>query len=106
MDEQEFRNRAEAALAALKQHLYAREEEAGSAFEVDEQGGVLQLLFEEQGAKFVVTANPPARQIWISALSTSFKLDWEAAADGFTLAKSGEAMIPLLDRLIAEQMQA
>lgn len=106
MDEQEFRGRAEAALEALKQHLYACEEEPGSAFEVDEQGGVLYLSFEEQGAKFVVTANSPARQIWISALSTSFKLDWDETANGFTLAKSGEAMIPLLDRLIAEQAQA
>jgi CyaY protein len=44
------------------------------------------------------------RQIWISALSTSFKLDWDEAARAFALPKTGEQLIPLVDRLIAEQL--
>jgi len=101
MDEQEFRRAAESAIEALKQHLFAREEEDEAGFEVEEQGGVLNVVFEDPAGKFVITANAPVRQIWISALSTSFKLDWEA--NGFVLAKTGEGFQPLVDRLIDQQ---
>lgn len=103
MDEHEFRNHAEQALEALKQHLFAREDESGD-FETEEQGGVLQILFEEPAAKFVITPNAPIRQIWISARVSSFKLDWNPTADEFQLAGGQEALIPLVDRLIDEQL--
>jgi CyaY protein len=105
LDEMEFRRLAEIALISLMQHLIAREEEAESGFEVDEQNGVLNIAFEEPPGKFVITPNAPVRQIWISALSTSFKLDWDAAAAAFTLPRTGEHLIPLLDRLIAEHLR-
>ena len=104
MDEQEFRRAAEAALEELKKHLIATEEAGG--FEVEEQNGVLNVLFEEPPAKFVITPNAPVRQIWISALSTSFKLDWDTASRTFVLPKSGEMLAPLVDRLIGEQLEA
>ena len=104
LDELEFRNCVEAALNALKKHLIEREEEEGSGFEVEEQNGVLNVLFEEPAGKFVVTPNTPVRQIWISALSTSFKLDWDAAAKVFVLPRTGEALTPLIDRLIGEHL--
>ena len=47
MDELEFRRTAEGALEALKRHLIAREEEQDAGFEVEEQNGVLNVLFEE-----------------------------------------------------------
>jgi len=105
MDELEFRNLAETALEALKQHLILREEEADSGFEVEEQNGVLNVLFEEPAGKFVITPNAPVRQIWISALSTSFKLDWDAAAKAFILPRTQEGLLPLVDRLIAEHLE-
>ena len=104
LDEQEFRSLAEIALNSLMQHLIAREEEAEAGFEVDEQSGVLNVEFEEPAGKFVITPNAPMRQIWISALSTSFKLDWDAAATVFTLPRTGEQLMPLVDRLIAEHL--
>jgi iron donor protein CyaY len=104
LDELEFRRLAEFALNSLMQHLIAREEEPDSGFEVDEQGGVLNITFEEPAGKFVITPNAPVRQIWISALSTSFKLDWDDAAAAFTLPRTGEQLIPLVDRLIAEHL--
>ena len=70
-DELEFRRDAEGALDSLKKHLIAREEEDEAGFEVEEQGGVLNVAFEEPPGKFVVTPNAPVRQIWISALATS-----------------------------------
>lgn len=104
-DELEFRRAAEAALDALKKHLIAREEEDEAGFEVEEQGGVLNVVFEEPPGKFVVTPNTPVRQIWISALSTSFKLDWDASAGTFVLPRTGEKLLPLVDRLIDENKQ-
>jgi CyaY protein len=104
-DEIEFRRVAESALEALKKHLIAREEEDEAGFEVEEQGGVLNVVFEEPAVKFVITPNAPVRQIWISALSTSFKLDWDASSSTFILPRTSEKLIPLVDRLIHENSQ-
>ncbi len=107
MDEVEFRKAAETALAALLQHLIAREEEDESGFEVEGgQGGLLNVLFEDPPGKFVITPNAPVRQIWISALSTSFKLDWDDAAAAFVLPRTGEQLTPLVDRLIADHLKS
>ena len=105
IDEQEFRRAAEAALEKLKRHLIEREEEDDAGFEVEEQNGVLDVLFEEPPGKFVITPNTPVRQIWISALSTSFKLDWDAESSAFVLPRSGEKLAPLVDRLIQERQE-
>ncbi|KAA6461864.1 iron donor protein CyaY [Acidobacteria bacterium AB60] len=104
MDEQEFRRAAEGALESLKRHLIAREEEDDAGFEVEEQNGVLNVVFEEPPGKFVITPNTPVRQIWISALATSFKLEWEAG-QGFVLPRTKEALTPLVDRLIQERRE-
>ena len=104
LEEIEFRRHAEVALEELKQHLIDREEEQDAGFEVEEQNGVLNVLFEEPAGKFVITPNTPVRQIWISALSTSFKLDWDAAGSAFVLPRTGESLTPLIDRLIGEHL--
>ncbi len=105
LDELDFRRQVESALDTLKKHLIVREEEDEAGFEVEEQNGVLNIVFEEPAGKFVVTPNTPVRQIWISALSTSFKLDWDATAGSFVLPRTGEKLIPLVDRLIGENVQ-
>jgi len=106
MDELEFRKLAETALDALLQHLIAREEQDDSGFEVEGgQGGLLNVVFEEPPGKFVITPNAPVQQIWISALSTSFKLDWDAAAGDFVLPRTGEQLTALVDRLIGEHLK-
>jgi CyaY protein len=102
IDEPEFRRLAEDALDALKKHLYEQEEDQDAGFEVEEQGGVLNILFDEPAGKFVITPNAPVRQIWISALSTSFKLDWDATAKAFVLPRTGETLQPLVERLIED----
>lgn len=101
-DEQDFRRTAEAALGNLKRHLIAREESEQASFEVEEQGGVLNILFEDPAARFVITPNTPVRQIWISALATSFKLDWDSKLEEFILPRTGETLRTLVDRLIGE----
>ena len=101
MDEFEFRRKAESAIEALKKSLFAAEDDAD--FEVEAQGGALHISFEEPSARFVISPNSPVRQIWISALATSFKLDWSEAANDFVLEKTGEHLKPLVARLINQQ---
>ena len=106
VDELEFRRFCEIALDGLKQHLIELEESDDAGFEVEEQNGVLNVLFEEPPGKFVITPNTPVRQIWISALSTSFKLDWDETAAAFTLPRTSEQLIALVDRLIGEHLKS
>ena len=103
MDEPQFRRAAESALDALKKHLIEREEDQDAGFEVEEQNGVLTVLFVDPAGKFVITPNAPVRQIWISAMSTSFKLDWVAKTGTFVLPRTGEQLIQLVERLILER---
>lgn len=102
MDEQDFRRHSDASLETLKRSLYDAEGEAD--FEVEENAGALQIAFDDPPAKFVVSPNAPVRQIWISALSTSFKLDWSDARQDFELAKTGETLKGLIERLINQQL--
>ncbi len=104
LDEGQFRHQADHAVEALKQALIALEAEGG--FDVEESNGALHILFEEPAGKFVVTPNTPVRQIWISALSTSFKLEWDEATAQFTLPKTGEALQPLTARLIQQHLES
>ena len=103
LDEPTFRRLSDRALEALKQSLIAAEEEFG--FEAEEKNGVLNVLFEDDSAKFVFTPNTPVRQVWISAQSTSFKLDWNDERHAFTLAKTGEDLMALTQRLLREHLQ-
>ena len=102
LDELTFRRNADTAIESLKQSLILAEET--SDFEVEEQNGALNIVFEEPPGKFVVTPNAPVRQIWISALSTCFKLDWSDRANGFVLGKGEETFKPLIARLINQHL--
>jgi CyaY protein len=101
VDENLFRKHADDALESLKESLIAAEDSAD--IEVEDQAGALYISFED-GARFVISPNAPVRQIWISALTTSFKLDWSDADQDFVLAKTGEKLKPLVARLINQQL--
>ena len=103
LDEIVFRNHADAALGSLKKSLIAAEESAD--IEVEDQAGALQVSFED-GTRFVISPNAPVQQIWISALSTSFKLDWSEPDGEFVLQKTGEKLKPLVARVINTQLGA
>ena len=102
MDDQEFRRLSDESLEKLKRSLYEAEGEAD--FEVEDNAGALHINFEDPPGKFVISPNAPVRQIWISALSTSFKLDWSENAHDFVLTKSGESLKKLVNRLMNEQL--
>ena len=99
LSEQEFRVKSDEALSEARQRLLTLADEAG--FEVELQNGVLDLVFEEpRDAKFVVSPNAPVRQIWVSAMSRSYKLAWDNERKVFAL--NGEALVDLLKRVSNE----
>lgn len=102
IDEPTFRRVSDRALESLKQSLIAAEEDGG--FETEDHNGVLNVLFEDGSTKFVFTPQTPVRQVWISARTTSFKLDWDEVASAFVLAKTGESLKALTQRLLQEQL--
>ena len=96
LSEQEFRVKSDEALDAARHALLPLADSEG--FEVELQNGVLNLVFEEPSeTKFVISPNAPVRQIWVSAMSRSFKLSWAPVAGAFAL--DGETLPQLLDRL-------
>jgi len=103
MDEKDFQKRCDTAFEELRGRL----QQAGDVhgFEVEGGSGKLEVLFEEpEETKFVISPNTPVRQIWISALSTSFKLAWSDTAGAFVLEKTGETLMQLMGRLLTEQL--
>ena len=103
MDEHEFRKKCDAALEALRRRLLELGDEHG--FEVEGEGDKLELLFEEpEEVRFVISPNSAARQIWISALSTSFKLGWSESAGAFVMDKTGETLAAVMSRILTQQL--
>jgi iron donor protein CyaY len=103
IDEATFRRVSDNALEALKQSLIAAEDDSGS-FEFEDNNGVMNIIFENGSSKFVLTPNTPVRQVWISAISTSFKLEWSENANAFILPKTGEDLKTLTQRLLREHL--
>jgi iron donor protein CyaY len=99
MDEQEFKTRADAALESLYNKLSVASDRYD--FEPDFNSGALAIEFEQPKAKFVVSPNTPVRQIWVSAHSKSFKLDWDASRQVFAMPDSRQT----LNELIASAIQ-
>ena len=102
LSDQDFRLEADRALEQAQRALLPLADQEG--FEVELQNGVLQLIFEEPTpAKFVISPNAPVRQVWVSALSRSYKLSWAGDASAFTL--DGERLTTLLERLTREHLR-
>ena len=101
MTEQEFRIESDRAIEDARRALMPLADELD--FEIELQNGVMQVLFEEPApVKFVISPNAPVRQLWVSAMSRSFKLSWSDDASAFVL--DGEPLVPLLERLIRQQL--
>ena len=99
LSEQEFRVKSDEALEQARRTLMPLADRAG--FEIELQNGVLDLVFEEpRDTKFVVSPNAPVRQVWVSAMSRSFKLAWSPDQQAFVL--GDEPLVTLLERLTEE----
>ncbi|HJY92596.1 MAG: iron donor protein CyaY [Candidatus Acidiferrum sp.] len=103
LSEHDFQKNADALFEELKKRLLRLGDEHG--FDVEGESGKLEVIFEEpEPAKFVVSPNTPIREIWVSALSTSFKLAWSDARNAFILDKTGEDLFAVMSRVISEQL--
>jgi len=102
MDDQEFKKRADQALETLYKRLAAASDDAD--FEADFNAGALSIEFEDPPAKFVVSPNAPVHQVWVSAHSKSYKLDWDSVQSTFTLQPSGQTLTELIQEAIAKQL--
>src|SRR5688572_11186277 len=101
--DQDFRLAADHALEQLQRALLPLADEHG--FEVELQNGVLQVVFDDPSpAKFVVSPNAPVRQIWLSAMSRSYKLTWSPDTRTFVL--DGETLAALVERLARQFLGA
>jgi CyaY protein len=101
ISESEFRKHSDAALDRLNRALDVVAENYDA--EVMFQNGVLTIEVDEpRPGKIVISPNAPVRQIWISALSRSFKLDWNGT--DFALTATGESLNTLVGRLAGEQL--
>lgn len=102
IDEAVFRQAADGALESLFKSLTRAGDAHG--FEADMNSGALTVEFEDPPAKFVVSPNAPVRQIWVSAHSRSFKLDWNEGAGAFVLAGTGQTLAGLMGEQIGKRL--
>lgn len=103
LDERDFQKKSDAAFEELKRRMLDAGDEHG--FDVEGESGKLEVVFEEPApAKFVISPNTPVREIWISALSTSFKLGWSETKNAFVLEKTGENIFEVMSRVISQQL--
>jgi iron donor protein CyaY len=103
IDEKDFTKKADGAFEDLKKRLLTLGDEHG--FDVEGESGKLEVIFEEpEEAKFVISPNTPVREIWISALSTSFKLGWNESRNAFVLEKTGEDLRGVMSRVVSQQL--
>jgi len=101
--EHDFQKKADALFEDLKKRLL----NLGDVYDFDAEGesGKLEVIFEEpEPARFVISPNTPIREIWVSALSTSFKLAWSEARNAFILEKTGEDLYGVMSRVISQQL--
>jgi CyaY protein len=103
LSELEFQKKADTTFDELKRRLLTASDEHD--FDVEGESGKLEVVFEEPNpAKFVISPNTPIREIWISALSTSFKLGWSDNRGSFVHEKTGENLHEVMSRVISQQL--
>ena len=101
--EHDFQKKADALFDDLKKRLLNLGDEHD--FDVEGESGKLEVIFEEPApARFVISPNTPIREIWVSALSTSFKLAWSESRNAFILEKTGEDLYGNMSRVISQQL--
>jgi iron donor protein CyaY len=101
LSESEFRTRCDEAFEKLNRALGVVAEQYDA--EILNQNNVLSIEIEEPNpGKIVISPQAPTRQVWISAQSTSFKLDWNGSA--FVFPATGETLNQLIGRLVGEQL--
>lgn len=97
MNEAEFAERADAALARIDAAL----EESGVDADVEaKEGGIIEIEFAD-GSRMVVNRHAAAREIWVAARAGGFHFRWDGAAWRDT--RDGTELFAALSRLVSAQ---
>ena len=102
LNDQEFQNKTAETLNDLENKVSDAAEE--NDFEVEGGRGMLTFVFEEPPGRFIFSPQGPAKQIWVSALSTRFKFDWDEASGQFVLDKTREPFLAVVADLLKRQL--
>src|SRR5271169_4937682 len=103
LNEHEFAKKCDATFEALRHRLL----ELGDAndFEVEGGSGKLEIEFEDEDeTSFVISPNAPVRQIWLSALTTSFKQGLTETAQVFVQERAGGNLNQVMSRILTEKL--
>lgn len=97
-----FQRRAEEAMERLYRALSDAADDY--PFEPVMEGGAIKIEFEHSPAKFVVSPNSSARQIWFSAHARSFKLDWDTVEGEFLHGETGLTLFELVCDQLSQEL--
>jgi iron donor protein CyaY len=101
-EQREFKHHADEAMARLYSALCDAADDY--PFDPEMEAGALKIEFDDPPAKFVVSPNSAVEQIWVSALSKSFKLDWDPVEGSFIHSESGLTLLEMLSAHISKQI--
>ena len=99
MDESQFDKLAGAELKALDEALGALE-----GLEVDSNGEVITVGFDDGGAPMVLNSHRAARQIWLSAEMKAAHYSWDEARQCWLDARSGEELHARLSVVLTKKL--
>lgn len=103
LNENEFKDHAVETIEELEERIIPVSEDYD--FEVESGGGMLTIIFEDPtSSRFIISPNAAARQIWVSALSTSYKFDWDNEERTFVLDKTHEPINKVIGDLISRHL--
>jgi CyaY protein len=100
MDDNEFRERSDAALTKVAKWL--------EDFDPDEvdyttADGVVTIEFAA-GAKFILSRQSQMKQMWLAAGSHGFHYSWDAARNLWIDDKDGHQLFPRLAQTVSDQL--
>jgi len=100
MDDNEFRERSDAALAKVAKWLEDLDPDEVDYTTAD---GVVTIEFAG-GAKFILSRQSQMKQMWLAAGSHGFHYNWDASLGLWIDDKDGHELFPRLAETVSEQL--
>ncbi len=101
-DDAEFRKQAGRAVGVLYRALSTAADDFG--FETDLDSGVLTVDFGKPNSRIMIRPHVATHQVWLSALTTVYKLSWDTVENDFILDKTDETLKELLEQALSRQV--
>lgn len=100
MGEMAFTKRAALTLARLEADIEAAADSAGVDLEISRIDNLIEIEFDD-ASKIVINSHEAAGEIWVAARSGGFHFKPQGE-DDWVDSRSGEALRPMLERLLSE----